>query len=142
MVVMAIDLYWDDAEQTVILAEFNKQWSWDDLYTMLNTVKRLSKEKGRVFGAIVDVRDGFHLPGGSIFNQQGLDNFRKILTMNDGEQKGPVVVLGMNSMVRSVFNAVSTFDKSLISDVQFADTMEEAQQLIYVAVRRLHSTTS
>ena len=139
---MAIDLYWDDAEQTVILAEFNEQWSWDDLYAMLNTVKRLSKEKGRVLGAIVDVQNGFHLPGGSIFNRQGLDNFRKILTMNDGEQKGPVVVLGMNGMVRSVFNAVSNFDKSLMSDVQFADTMEEAQQLIYAAVRRLHSTAS
>jgi hypothetical protein len=142
MVVMAIDLYWDDAEQTVILAEFNEQWSWDDLYAMFNTVKRLSKEKGRVLGAIVDVRDGFHLPGGTIFNRQGLDNFRKISTMNDGEQKGPVVVLGMNSMVRSVFNAVSNFDKSLMSDVQFANTMEEAQQLIYAAVQRLHSTAS
>ena len=139
---MGIDLYWDDDEQSVILAEFNEQWSWDDLYAMLNTVKRLSKEKGLVLGAIVDVRNGFHLPGGTIFNRQGLDNFRKILTMNDGEQKGPVVVLGMNSMVRSVFSAVSTFDKSLMSDVQFADTMEEAQQLIYAAVRRLHSTAS
>ena len=135
---MGIDLLWDDDEQTVVLAEFKGEWTWDDLHTMLNTVKRLSQERKRVLGAIIDVRSGLQLPGGSVLNRAGLENFRKLLSLSDDGQRGPVVVLGMNRMVRSLLDAMTTLDKSLMLDVSFADTIEEAQQQIYPAVARLN----
>lgn len=133
---MSINLYWDDVEQTVVLAEISGKWTWDDLHAMLRTVKHLAQERGRTLGAILDLRKDFQLPGGSVFNKEGLQNFRKILTLSNDDEKGPVVIVGMNGMIRMVFDAVSQFDKKLMNDVQFADTMAEAQKRIYSIVRQ------
>jgi len=136
---MAIDLFWDNDEQTVLLAEFNGKWTWDELHKLLTTVKRLSDERGQVFGAILDLRNGMHLPGGNIFNREGLDQFKKLVALGgDDEQKGPVVVLGMNSVVKMIFDAIANFDKSLVSEVNFAKTEDEARDIIYKAVANLN----
>ena len=134
---MKIDLFWDDEQQTVILAEFQDGWTWDDLHTILSKIKSLSDERGQVFGAIVDVRNGLNLPGGSLFNQESLQQFRRMLDIDQNGKKGPMVIVGMNNMVRSVFNAVSKFDRTLTRDVHFAKTMTEARQVIYGAVKKV-----
>ena len=136
---MPIELFWDDEAQTVILAEFSGEWSWDELHNMLNTIKQLSEERQQVFGAIIDLRQGLHLPGGTIFNREGLSQFQRLLTLSNGGQKGPMVIVGMNSVVRTVFEAVASFDKSLLSDVSFVDEMEEAPEQIYAMMQDLNS---
>ncbi|MEL6524576.1 MAG: hypothetical protein AAFQ07_02600 [Chloroflexota bacterium] len=136
---MAIDLFWDNDEQTVLLAEFNGKWTWDELHKLLTTVKRLSDERGQVFGAILDLRNGMHLPGGNIFNKEGLEQFKKLVALGgDDEQKGPVVVLGMNGVIKMIFDAIANFDKSLVSEVNFAKTEDEAREVIYKAVANLN----
>lgn len=138
---MGIDLYWDDEEQTVMLAEFGKDWTWDELHTMLNTIKRLSVERNQIFGAIIDVRNGLNIPGGSIFNREALGQFQRMLTLND-DGKGPVVIVGMSSMIRTVFNAVKQVDRSATSDVFFAANMDEARETIYREVANLNQASA
>lgn len=134
---MNIDLFWDDEQQTVLLAEFKNGWTWDDLHAVLSKIKSLSDQRGQVFGAIVDVRDGLNLPGSSLFNQESLKQFRRMLAIDQNGEKGPMVIVGMNDMVKTVFNAVSKFDRSLTHDVHFAKTMTEARQVIYGAVKKV-----
>lgn len=136
---MSIDLFWDNPQQTVLLAEFNGKWSWDELQTMLNGIKRLSRERQMTFGAILDLRHGMHLPGGTIFNREGLQRFQQMVAMSDGDQQGPVVILGMNSVVKMIFDAVANFDRSLVSTVTFADNEAAARRQIYAAVAQLRS---
>ncbi|MCU0514465.1 MAG: hypothetical protein MUE40_18075 [Anaerolineae bacterium] len=138
---MSIDLYWDNDEQTVLLCEFNGRWTWEELQTVLATVKRMSEERRQVFGAIVDVRNGLTLPGGSIFNREALTNFQKMLHMGQGG-KGPVVILGMSGMIKTVFDAVKSVDKNAARDVHFAGTMPEAQRTIYSIMQRMNEATA
>jgi len=135
---MGIELYWDDQDQTVMLAEFAGNWSWDDLYDMLHTIKRLSVERGRLFGAIIDLRQGFQLPGGSVFNREGLAQFRRLLSLNDGDGKGPVAIVGMNGVIRSIFDAVNTIDRSLTNDVYFANSLDDARRKLYPEVAKVN----
>ena len=139
---MAIDLFWDNENQDVLLAEFKGDWTWDELYRVLQTIKRLSDEKGRKLGAIVDVREGLKLPNGSVFNRDGLNNFRKILSIDSGQGKGPVVVLGMSPAIKNLLNTIRAFDRSQTNDVFFADTPDEARKVIYNAVAKLQTKTS
>lgn len=135
---MAIDLYWDDDEQSVFLAEFNGRWTWEDLHKVLSKIKSLSQERGQIFGAILDLRNGMHFPGGNIFSKEGLKQFKQLLSLNDeGTKKGPVVVLGVNSMIRMVVDAIANVDKSVVEDVAFAKDEQDARQIIYKAVERL-----
>jgi len=135
---MGIELYWDDEDQTVMLAEFSGKWTWDDLYNMLHTIKKLSVERGQLFGAIIDLRQGFQLPGGSVFNREGLAQFRRLLSLNDDSGKGPVAIVGMNGVIRSIFDAVNTIDRSLTNDVYFAKSLEDARRKLYPEVARVN----
>jgi hypothetical protein len=127
---MSIDLYWDNDEQTVLLAEFVGKWTWDELHAMLQTVKRLSQQRAMTFGAIIDVSQGLQLPNGSVFNRDGLANFRKILQL-DPDNKGPVTIYGMNNMIRSIFDAAIKIDKRLGENVHFASDMDDARRWVY-----------
>jgi len=126
---MGIDLYWENAEQTILLAEFKGKWSWDELHAVLHTIKTLSEERGHVLGAIIDVSRGLQLPGGSILNREGLARFNQFLSMG-ADGKGPVAVVGMNPMVKSVLDAVNMVDKSLMSDVYFVNSTDEGERLL------------
>lgn len=134
---MGIELFWDDHEQTVMLCEFNGRWTWAELQTMLATVKQLSAERQQVFGAIIDVSQGLTLPGGSIFNREALTNFQQISQMGSGG-KGPVAIVGMNSMIRTIFDTVKQVDRKSTSDVFFASNLDEARQQIYPLVKKTH----
>lgn len=138
---MSIELYWDDDEQTVMLCEFNGRWTWDELHDMLLKVKRVSQERQQVFGAILDVRNGMQIPGGSLLSRQTLDNFQKLMRLgSDG--KGPVVVLGMGGMVKSVFDAIRRVDARSMQDVYFASDEDEARDKIYAAMAMLEQRAS
>lgn len=127
---MGIELFWDNDEQTVLLAEFEGAWTWDELHAMLKTIRRLSEERRTTFGAIIDVSRGFQLPNGSVFNPEGLANFRKILQL-DPDNKGPVAIYGMNSMIRRIFDAASKIDRRIEQGVYFASTLDDARQHLY-----------
>lgn len=138
---MGIDLYWDDAEQTVMLAEFGDRWTWDELHAVLRTIKRMSEERGQIFGAIIDVSRGLHIPGGTIFNREGLTNFRQMLTYGKGG-KGPVVILGMSPAIQTIFDAVGRLDRNVTQDVYFARTMDDARRTIYQVVADMNLVPS
>lgn len=135
---MAIDLFWDNEEQSVFLAEFNGKWTWDDLHKVLSKIKSLSQERGEIFGAILDLRKGMHFPSGDIFSKESLDQFKQLLSLSDGDKKGPIVILGVNVMIKMVVNAISTVDKSVVEDINFAEDDTHARQLIYKAVAGLN----
>lgn len=131
---MAIDLYWDDDAQTVILAEFQPGWTWDDLHRVLEAIKRMSADRERVFGAIIDVRKGLQIPGGSIFNQETLSQFKRITRLgSDG--KGPAVIVGMNGVLQRVMDAIKMVDGRVMEDVYFAPDMAQARDVIYARMQ-------
>jgi hypothetical protein len=133
---MSIELFWDDEEQTVMLVEFNGQWTWEELQKVLAASRRLSEERGRILGAIIDVRNRSFVPGGTIFSREALKQFGQIREMASGG-RGPVVILGMNGLIKTILDTVKSLDKNTAKDVHFADTMPEAQQIIYDLMRQL-----
>lgn len=135
---MAIDLYWDDESQTVLLAEFGKDWTWDDLHVVLKTIKRMSVEQDRIFGAIVDVRNGLHIPGGALLSKETLSQFQR-MTQLGADGKGPVVIVGMSSMLQRVLDAVKMVNSSVTQDVFFAPNMDEARPIIYGRMQQVRA---
>lgn len=126
---MAIELYWNNDEQSVLLAEFTGRWTWNELYEMLQKVKKITANRAQEIGAIIDLRQGMHLPGGSLFSQETLNHFKQILKMGD-DNKGPVVVVGVNSVVQTVFDMIVKLDPRAAKDVYFVKNMTEAESLL------------
>jgi len=138
---MAIDLFWDNDEQNVFLVEFNGNWTWDDLNAVLKTTTRISQERGQLMGAILDLRKGLSLPGGSIFNREGLNQFKELIQMsNSGQANGPVVIVGMSGMIKTIFDTVTKMDRKAAQSVHFASTMSEARALMSIHLHRTSAT--
>lgn len=127
---MKIDLYWDNEDETMLLCEFQAGWTWDDLFAVLQTVKKLSEERQQVFGALIDLTQGMTLPGGSIFNAESLKNFQQVLQLGSNG-KGPVAVIGAGSMIRMVVDAIRGVNASVVDGVVFAKTLDEGRALLY-----------
>ncbi|MCA9894079.1 MAG: hypothetical protein KC615_13915 [Anaerolineae bacterium] len=127
---MAIDLYWDNDERTVLLAEIGKDWNWDELHAVLKTIKRMSNERQQTFGAIVDVRNGFHIPGGVLLSKESLNQFTR-LTQIGAMGKGPAVFVGVSDVFQKVADAIRLVDRKLVEDVYFAKDMNDARQFVY-----------
>ncbi len=134
---MSIDLFWDNDEQNVFLVEFNGSWTWSDLNKVLKTSARISAERNQVMGAILDVRKGLNLPGGSVFNREGMNQFKQLLAMsNGGQENGPVVIVGMTGMIKTIFDTVTQMDRKAAKSVYFASSMTEARALMQIQMNR------
>lgn len=127
---MGIQLFWDDDAQTVLLMEIRGAWAWDELYNAMQTVKRISSERGRTFNAILDISEGLEFPQGGIFSREGLAQFRKLVQL-DGSKRGKMVILGMTPFIRRIVETASTLDSQSTRSLYFADTMAQAQRLAY-----------
>lgn len=125
---MSIELYWDNDDQTVMLCEFPRKWTWDDMYAMLTKVKRVTDRSEREIGAILDVRQGVSIPGG-IFTPSTYEHAKQMLKMGEGGS-GPVVVVGASPLIKTVANAVRTIDQQAVSNVSFVDTLDEARAIL------------
>lgn len=138
---MAIDLYWDDEAETVLLLEVRGKWQWSELTSVMKTIQRMSHERNQTFGAIVDISEGLQLPDGGIFSQKGLSQFQTLLTLEGSKSaRGPLVIVGMNALVRRIMDAAAAISSDAARNITFADTMSEAQQHVYEQMKRLPHT--
>ena len=138
---MGIDLFWDNDEQTTFLVEFRGDWTWDELNAVIKTTNRLSQERQQVLGAILDLREGLRIPGGSIFNREGLNQFKELISMsNSGQENGPVVIVGMSGMIKTVFDTVTKLDRDATQSIYFAADMDEARDVMQAKLEKQKSS--
>lgn len=140
---MGIDLFWDNDAQNVFLVEFNGDWTWDDLNAVLKTTTRISRERNQLMGAILDLRNGLKIPGGSIFNREGMNQFKELIAMsNSGQENGPVVIVGMSGMIKTIFDTVTKMDRKAAESVHFASTMSEARAVMQLQLNHNASASA
>ncbi len=126
---MSIDLYWDNDEQTIILCEFSKGWTWEALFGALNKVKTITQSRSDTVGAIVDMSRGLGVPNGSLFSVEARDKAKQMLQMS-ADGKGPIAIVGANGVIKLVSKAFALVDKNALKDVYFVDSTDEARQVL------------
>jgi len=128
--IMAIELYWDNDEQNVMLCVFDKNWTWDEMFDTLNKVKKVTDQRDYEIGAIIDLRKGISIPGGSIFSADTREKARRMLAMSE-DGKGPMVIVGGGTFIKTISGAFTMIGGSdVMNDVFFTNTMEEAQSIM------------
>lgn len=132
---MAIDLYWEDDEQTMMLCVFESGWTWDDLFEMLHIARRVTDERDYEVGAIIDLTNGSEIPGGSIFSATTRENAKRVLRMGE-VGRGPLVLVRAGSAIKTLLQAVAMLDKKATEDLYFAASIDEARAILQ---RRLAS---
>lgn len=126
---MGIELYWDDDARTTMLCEVRGRWTWDEMWDVLHKIKKVTDVAEHEIAAILDVVDGLHIPGGTIFTKEAFDQARKILKLGEGGT-GPIVVVGASPLIRTIYNTFLPMDRKTISAIRFADSVDEARALL------------
>ncbi len=123
---MGIELYWDNDEQTILLCEFDGRWTWEEMFKTLNAIKKITDKADYEIGAIVDVRNGLNFPGGSMLSADNFERAKQILKMGEGGT-GPIVIVGANSVVKTIYNTMANLNKHAASNIYFADSAKQAR---------------
>lgn len=126
---MGIELYWDDEAQTILLAEFEEAWTWDELYGTLEKIRKVVHKSTVDLSAIIDLRKGTNLPT-SLLDPATLDHARRIVQMA-ANGTGPVVVVGAHPVIQTVAAQLQLLDPRVMSNVRFTPTLKAARRLLY-----------
>jgi hypothetical protein len=123
---MGIQLTWENDAQSIMRCEFEKTWTWDDLYVIADQVKKVTDAATHEIAAIIDLSSGVTFPGGNILSPTSLENARKMLTLGEGGT-GPIVVVGATKIIQMAYDMFKGMDKRAASaDITFVDTLEAA----------------
>ncbi|MBE2272313.1 MAG: hypothetical protein IAE80_29025, partial [Anaerolinea sp.] len=124
---MAIELYWDNDERTVMLCEVRGDWTWEQMYDMFTKIKKVTEKSPVTIAAILDISAGISIPGGSFFTPAAFDHAKNMLKMGENGT-GPLVIVGANALIKGVYKTFTGMAQgSALNNISFADTADEAR---------------
>lgn len=133
---MSIEARWDHEDPNIIYIGLRGQWVWAELHHVVDTAEQLARGVAHEVGAIIDVRGGLHLPGGSLFLTENLKQVRTLLARLKGSH-GPVVVVGADADARMIYDSLRMMDSRVGSRVVFTDTLAEARAYLQKPARSI-----
>ncbi|MBI1282122.1 MAG: hypothetical protein GC179_28605 [Anaerolineaceae bacterium] len=128
---MGIVVQWDNAEQTVIHFVYSGQWTFGDLFDVMQDARVLMDSVDHPVHGIIDLRDSKLMPNGVL-------SLGRIVTMRKHHNQGKSIIVGANGFARTLYDVYrkvyrTTFDESSYA---FASSLDEARQMLndYVTV--------
>ncbi len=123
---MAIVTRWDNKKKTVILLEFESEWTWDELEAAVQRADGLIGSVEHFVDLIIDL-EGASIPRDILTGAKNL--------LSSGEARpneGARVVVGANGALRTIYQ---TLQKTLSNDVEerevlFAPNISDARAIL------------
>jgi len=126
---MAIDVKWDNKDQTRLHMEFETSWTWDELDKALESMDNHLASVTHAVDVIIDL-EGSDIPKDFMKAAQ-----RLLLDPNMGMRpnEGNRVVIGASGWMQKAYNGLKkTFSKQLNGrDVVFANDLSQARGMLY-----------
>lgn len=123
-----IVLQWDDAEQSIILADFVAKWTWDDFHEALTRAYEMAASVPHRVDIIANSRVSVPMPSGSAFSH--LSRVSKL----QPENVKVIAIVTQNSFIRTVNEVLFRINRKAAESGAIARTVEEAREII--AARR------
>lgn len=122
---MGINSSWDNDEKTIILMEFEGQWTWTDVQNVGTRHNQMIDEVTHPVDFIVDFSKSQHVPPGF------LQHTRRVLSGAHPRSRA-VILVGMNPLMRAGFDMMFRTYSLLLRSRMFkmAKSVDEARQLL------------
>lgn len=127
---MAIELQWIDQQQTLILLEFKRGWTWAELYDAVREADQQIGSVPHTVHLLLDLTNAGRPPFD--FMQVAGELFA---SGDARHNEGLRIVVGANWLLRSAYNTLSKLYGSKLAErpILFADTLNEARALLRTA---------
>ena len=123
---MAIVTRWDNKKKSVILLEFESEWSWDELEEAVQKADRLIGSVEHRVDLIIDL-EGTTIPR-DIFTAA-----KTLLASGEARpNEGTRVVVGANGAIRTIYQTIQKTLSSAVEgrEILFAPNMPDARAII------------
>ena len=123
---MAINTIWDNKKKTVVLLEFESEWSWDELQEAVAKADSLIGSVEHFVDLIIDL-EGTSIP-------RDIMNAAKTL-LASGEARpneGARVVVGANGAMKTIYQTLQKTFSSTVEgrEILFAPSITDARAII------------
>lgn len=122
---MSVQLRWDDTLHSVVHCTLARDWHWDDVCASVSESRALHPGRS-VAGVILDVSDGFTVPGGSLFERNTLESVKFVLSVAQ-DNPLPVVVVGADDFARHMFDTLRMINYRATYHVRFVADVDAAR---------------
>ncbi len=123
---MAILTRWDNKKKTVVLLEFESEWTWPDLEVAIHKADELIGSVEHFVDLIIDLE-------GAAIPRDIMTGAKNLLASGEARpNEGARVVVGANGALRAIYQTVQkTFNSDMEGrEVLFADTLADARAII------------
>jgi hypothetical protein len=120
---MSLSVEWDDVDNTILRYTLGSTWTWEEMDVVWQKGAQMTVGITERFDIILDAREMKSFPR-DIFE---IAPTRYAL---GGLNGGVSVLVGANTMVRSILDMLILTKPRTFSHFRFADTFEDAYQLI------------
>lgn len=122
---MPVVVRWYDDQQDIIYMHFPPQWTWDDLLATYPLTRDMLDSAEHTIFFIVDLRDAPLLPRGAF-------DIARMYNDSWHPNAGHAVLVGNLSILRGFVGVLRRLGLKVASMIEFADTPEEAADLLAV----------
>ena len=125
---MAVKVYWENDEKTIIRYDFEGHWTWDDLYPEYDRAIKMEKSVDHCVDVILDMRESQSIPLSAITHVRSIAG-------KQPDNVGLSVLVTTNRAILTLYNVGMKIDKNIAKYFAAASTIEEAYALIAEAVK-------
>ena len=123
---MAIVTRWDNKKKTIVLLEFESEWSWEELEQAVQRADSLIGSVGHFVDLIIDL-EGTTIPK-DVFSAA-----KTLLASGEARpNEGARVVVGANGAIKTIYQTIQkTFNNAVEGrEILFAPNLSDARAII------------
>jgi hypothetical protein len=127
---MPIQYRWYNDAHTVMVLEYDRYWTWEELYAAQDETNALVEQRGQPVTIIQDWRKSPDLPLNAIAHARNL-----VRRMHPNVKT--TVYVGMSALVTTLWNTVVRMNVGMVRGRQFilVKTMDEAEAIVEQKLR-------
>lgn len=127
---VAVQIYWYDPEQTIIVYEFDGTWTWEDCYVVVDEKDQMLASIEHPVSVIIYARNpSLKIP------ERALCNLRNLVSITRPKET-MFVMVGIPPMLRSLFDTLArVYRFEILKECVYTDTLEQA--LVVINARRV-----
>jgi hypothetical protein len=121
---MGVISYWDNPEKTILVYQFEGEWTWDDFYTVFEQVKAAIAPLPHVVNFIC------HYPTSYLYIPPNILSQIRRIHQDTPANIGVTVVVGGSTAAATIYNIIKRIYPAIAERYFLVGTMEQARALL------------
>jgi hypothetical protein len=127
---MPVNVYWEDADKSIVRYDFEASWTWDELYAAYYEAIAMETSVTYRVDVILDMRRSNRIPANALLHVKNLSE-------KQPPNIGVSIFVTTNTFIISMVNMAIKAYKKIAFYFRLVNTLESAHEIIATARQRV-----